>query len=189
MWVLGFTFIVPSPPKRTHNFVIYKFTARLSHHTLFPITHFSLRSFESYSLTVGSSRLLCNYCHPIFEAPLFTFHTFLFFQISFADPRVGGFMKYPIPNQYFLFPPPSHFFPTKFDRPFLYSILGHFFHCQFLDTWTKYFPSIFLWHANNTHNLQLYKADGGLPHHTLLPFTHFTVKNSNTYNLNVDLHL
>jgi hypothetical protein len=67
--VLGCTSIVLSPPKSTQTSAIYKFTTGLSHHTLFPITQFALRSFESYSLTVGSSRLLCNYCHPIFEAP------------------------------------------------------------------------------------------------------------------------
>jgi hypothetical protein len=48
-------------------------------------------------------------------------------------------MKYPISNRCLLCPPPSHFFPTKSDRPFP-------------DRRTKDFPSIVPRHANNTHN-------------------------------------
>jgi hypothetical protein len=43
---------------------IYKLTVGLPHHPLFRVTHFALKSSETYNLTVGASRLLGNPCHP-----------------------------------------------------------------------------------------------------------------------------
>ena len=49
---------------------------------------------------------------PYFEARPTTFHTWPFLGISFADHRVGGFRKSPIPSRCFLCLPTSHFFPS-----------------------------------------------------------------------------
>jgi hypothetical protein len=38
-----------------------------TYHALFRGTHFALKTSETYNLTVGSSRLLWNYCHPILK--------------------------------------------------------------------------------------------------------------------------
>ena len=50
---------------------IYKLIVGLPHHPLFRVTHFSLKSYDTYNLTVGASRLLENPCHPILKLVLF----------------------------------------------------------------------------------------------------------------------
>ena len=56
--------IVLCPTNNTQSSAIYKLTAGLSHHALFRVTHFSLKSSETYNLTFGKSRLLGNHRHP-----------------------------------------------------------------------------------------------------------------------------
>jgi hypothetical protein len=48
----------------SHTSTIYKLTAGLPHHPLFRGTHFALKSYETYNLTLGKSRLLGNHFHP-----------------------------------------------------------------------------------------------------------------------------
>jgi hypothetical protein len=66
-WALDCTSIVFLPKNNTQTSAIYKLTVGLPHHPLFYVTHFSLKSYEPYNLTVGASRLLGNPCQLILK--------------------------------------------------------------------------------------------------------------------------
>jgi hypothetical protein len=59
--------IVLRPTNNTRSSAIYKLTVELRHHALFRVTHFAVKSSETYNLTVGPSRLLSITCDPILK--------------------------------------------------------------------------------------------------------------------------
>jgi hypothetical protein len=80
------TSIVLWPANNTQTSAIYKFTSAHPHHTLFHDTQFAHEIFETYNLTFGSSRLLGNYCHPVFN-PLCLLCIFRHFLESLSRPQ------------------------------------------------------------------------------------------------------
>jgi hypothetical protein len=74
---------------------------------LFRVTHFAVKSLETYNLTIGPSRLLSITCDPVLkpDRPLSILGHFLE-----SLSRVGGFTKCPMLNRSSPSPPPSHFF-------------------------------------------------------------------------------
>jgi len=78
-WALDCTTDVMWFANNTLTSAIYKFTTKLSHHTLFCVTQFALKISETYNLTVRFSCLLGNPCHPILKLvrPLSTLDHFL----------------------------------------------------------------------------------------------------------------
>jgi hypothetical protein len=46
---------------------IYKLTVEVHHHALFHVTHFAVKSSETYNLTIGPSRLLSITCDPVLK--------------------------------------------------------------------------------------------------------------------------
>jgi hypothetical protein len=99
--------IVPRPTNNTQNSTIYKLTVRIRHCAMFHVTHFAVKSSETYNLTIDPSRLLSITCDPILkpDRPLSILGHFLE-----SLSRVGGLTKCAMLNRSSPSPPPSHFF-------------------------------------------------------------------------------